>query len=171
MAKIVKNTINYMTGIEGVSRKFTLRRNTCTNKKVGSDSHGIEKVIGPTKYLGGSVRTQYVSGLGKVQKNYLFMRLIAQDTTAKSALILKIRSAFAMASKSKSEILQDLGQIATLTANWKQADADHSKLMAGVSAAGYDMPGWVFAIQFARVKNNDWSQPANYDTFPTQFDA
>lgn len=171
MAKEVKNTINYMTGIEGVSRKFTLRRNTCTNKSVGGGIGGIRKIIGPTKFFGGSVRTQYISGFGKVQKNYLFMRLIAQDTTGKSALVLHIRNAFAEASKSKSEIMNDLGQIATLVANWKIADADHSKRMAGVSASGYDMPGWVFAIQFARLKNNNWSTPENFNTFPTQFDA
>lgn len=172
MAKEVKSTINYMTGIEGVSRKFALRRNTCTNKNIGENVvGGNHKIIGPTKFLGGSVRTKYISGFGKVQRNYLFMRLIAQDTTAKSALALKIRSAFAMAAQSKSEIMNDLSQIATLVANWKIADADHSKRMAGVSAAGYDMPGWVFAIQFARFKNNDWSAPQNYDTFPTQFDA
>lgn len=172
MAKEVKSTINYMTGIEGVSRKFALRRNTCTNKNVGqSVIGGLHKILGPTKFFGGSVRTQYISGFGKVQKNYLFMRLIAQDTTAKSALALKIRNAFAEASKSKSEIMNDLSQIATLTANWKTADADHTKRMAGVSAAGYDMPGWVFAVQFARVKDNNWTKPENYDTFPTQFDA
>lgn len=171
MAKNVKSTINYMTGIEGVSRKFALRRNTCTNKKVGDVRGGLHKIIGPTKFFGGSVRTTYISGFGKVQKNYMFMRLIAQDTTGKSALVLHIRTAFAEASKSKSVIMNDLSQIATLTANWKIADADHSKLMEGVSAAGYDMPGWVFAIQFARLKNNNWSTPQDYNTFPTQFDA
>lgn len=172
MAKLVKSTINYMTGIEGVSRKFTLRRNTCTNKNVAQAVvGGLHKIIGPSKFFGGSVRTKYISGYGKVQQNYLFMRLIAQDTTGKSALVLHIRNAFAQASKSKSEIMNDLSQIATLVANWKIADADHSKRMAGVSAAGYDMPGWVMAIQFARLKNNNWSTPENYNTFPTQFDA
>lgn len=171
MAKEVKSTINYMTGIEGVSRKFTLRRNTCTNKRIANAIIGANhKILGPTKFFGGSVRTQYISGFGKVQNNYLFMRLIAQKTSG-SSLVLHIRTAFAEASKSKSEIMNDLSQIATLTANWKIADADHSKRMAGVSAAGYDMPGWVMAIQFARLKNNNWMTPENYKTFPTQFDA
>lgn len=159
--KKVKSNISFMPVVESINRKFALRRETCSEKLVG------EKVIEPIKYMGAGTRTKSVAGYGSVDVNYFFMRKFAR-ASAVSADERAARLLFGVISTAVAALMKDLNQLSSMTNMWRQAIADFSKTINGVSAYGRDFRGWVWAVQYAGRK-----QEPTYDVskFPTTFDA
>lgn len=159
--KKVKSNISFMPVVESINRKFALRRETCSEKLIG------EKVIDPVKYMGAGTRTKSVAGYGAVSVNYFFMRKFARQ----SPLTADERSArilFGTISTAVAALQKDLNQLSLIQAKWREALADFSKTMNGISAYGRDFRGWVWAVQYAGRKED-----TSYDVtkFPTSFDA
>lgn len=159
--KKIKSNISFMPVVESINRKFALRRETCSEKTVG------EKIIDPVKFMGAGTRTKSVAGYGTVNVNYFFMRKFARA----SALTPDERAArllFGVISTAVAALKKDLNQLSNMTYMWRQAIADFSKTINGVSAIGRDFRGWVWAVQYAGRKED-----TSYDLskFPTTFDA
>lgn len=149
---IEKSSIKYAYFIEGVSRKFTLRKNTCSK---GVVSLGKTVRLEPTRYMGGQVRTYNRSGLGTVQKNVMFLRF-NPVTAAITADQQAVRVGFTAASRRVSAWMNDLTQIPTILNAWKD---DSVKKRGNVYKEGYTMRGWLFAI--AMANNSPEQFPAN----------
>lgn len=148
----LKSNIKYAYFVESVSRKFTLRKNTCSMpKQVGTYT------TEPARYMGGSVRNAVRFGVGLVQKNVMFLRFNPRST-AVSADETAARQAFSSASKAAAAWAKDLSQIARITTAWKDASNGTAH---GVAKAGYTFRGWLFAVAF--------SYAIEGDTIPAQF--
>lgn len=151
MAKEFKSNITFMPVVESISRKFALRRETCSNKTVG------QKEIGPVQYMGSGARRHFVAGLGTVKRNYFFMRKYARSTPITTEEQLN-RSYFELVSKWNKKVWHNLSVLTANQEKWDQAVADLSKTIKGVSAAGYNRLGWSFAIGM-KMKANDETLP------------
>lgn len=159
--KKVKSNISFMPVVESINRKFALRRETCSEKLIG------EKIIDPIKYMGAGTRTKSIAGYGSVAVNYFFMRKFAR-ASAVSADERSARLLFGTVSTAVAALLKDLNQLSVIQNMWRQALADFSKTINGVSALSYDFRGWVWAVQYAGKKNDP---SYNVNTFPSNFDA
>lgn len=157
----VKSNISFMPVVESINRKFALRRETCSEKTVG------EKVIDPVKYMGAGTRTISIAGYGSVNVNYFFMRKFAR-ASAVTADERAARLLFGVISTAVAALMKDLNQLASMQNMWRQAIADFSKTINGVSALSRDFRGWVWAVQYAGRKADS---SYNVNTFPTTFDA
>lgn len=159
--KKVKSNISFMPVVESINRKFALRRETCSQKFVG------EKVIDPIKYMGAGTRTKSIAGYGSVDVNYFFMRKFARASDV-SADERSARLLFGTISTAVAALMKDLNQLSSMQNMWRQAIADFSKTINGVSALGRDFRGWVWAVQYAGRKDDT---SYNVNTFPSSFDA
>lgn len=159
--KKVKSNISFMPVVESINRKFALRRETCSEKLVG------EKVIEPIKYMGAGTRTKSVAGYGSVNVNYFFMRKFAR-ASAVTADERTARLLFGVISKAVAALMKDLNQLSLIQNMWRQAIADFSKTINGISAYGRDFRGWVWAVQYAGKKDD---ASYNVNVFPSTFDA
>lgn len=153
MAKEFKSNITFMPVVESISRKFALRRETCSTKTFG------DKIIAPVQYMGSGARRHYVAGMGIVSKNYFFMRKFARSTPITSDEQLN-RSYFESVSKWNKLVWKSLSVLTQNQEKWEQAVADLSKTIKGVSAKGYNRLGWSFAIGM-KIKQADETLPAN----------
>lgn len=166
MAKYIKGNIRYQPVVEEISRKFTTKSNTCTRSLVA----GPVK-IETTGWMGGAVRQTGRAGVGIVRKNYLVIRENARATGV-SHDELQNREIFTAASRGKNHILYDLSQLTRVQTMYMEASADLSKHINGVSANGYTLAGWVFAVQFAGKKEAvEAGTTYDVNTFPSAFDA
>lgn len=154
MAKELKSNISFMPVVESISRKFALRRETCSKKKIG------DKEIGPDQFMGAGVRKHFVAGLGTVKRNYFFMRKNARSTFVTDNEQLN-RSYFESVSKWNKQVWKSLSVLTQNQEKWEEALADLSKTIKGVSAAGYNRIGWSFAIGM-KIKQAGETLPANY---------
>lgn len=162
MAKFIKNQIGYVLPVEEVNRKFARRADSCAVKQ-----SGLTKV-GPKSWIGAYTYKASRGGLGIVGHQVVICRKYAR-TSPVSASELETRSLFTNASKITQAQLKDLMQMAAIQAKATEAMNNPSKRMSGVSAAGMTWRGWVFAVNFARLKAGD--TPEQVATFPNAFDA
>lgn len=153
MAKEFKSNITFMPVVESISRKFALRRETCSTKTIG------DKIIAPVQYMGSGARRHFVAGLGTVTKNYFFMRKFARSTFVTDDEQLN-RSYFGSVSKWNKLVWKSLSVLTQNQEKWEQAVADPSLTIKGISARGYNSHGWSFAIGMA-IKKADETLPAN----------
>lgn len=166
MAKYIKGNISYQPVVEEISRKFTTKKNTCTK---GLQAGPVE--IETKGWMGGAVRQTGRGGIGVVRKNYLIIRENAR-TTPVSRDELQNREIFTAATRGKVYILYDLTQLTRVQQMYIEASADLSKHINGVSANGYTLSGWVFAVQFAGKKEAvETGTTYDVNNFPSAFDA
>ena len=164
MAKLFKSNISYMPVVEGISRKFALRRETCSNKTVGN------KIIAAKGWMGGSVRTYNLGGYGKVSKNVFVIRKFGSIIPASTSQV-QVRHIFEMANKAVSTQLKDLMQMTTIQNLYIGGLSDLTKTVAGVSVKGYTYRGWVTAVDFARKKADPTLSQTDLNQFPNAYDA
>lgn len=153
--------IQYITPIETIRRKFALKREKAGLKMIKKD------VAQVNKFFGGAQRQGYAAGMGEYHLNYVFFKK-NNRTTSPSGDELALRETFAVVSRGVQVIRHDLGQITRVQNMWKTAVQNPtSKAINGVVAYGYNMPGWIFAVQYAGKKAS-----GSYDvsTFPQAFD-
>ena len=154
MSNLKKATIAYIPGVEDVSRKFTLRRNTCTPKTYESGN----KVDGHT-YLGGMVRTKNLLGVGQVKTNFVFMRFPMAKPVPNSAQ-LDVRAAFSATAKWVADAMKDLSTIQANIEKINQAK-EHRLHIGGASVYGNTFRGvfWDYCYDYY-LSNSE--APATY---------
>lgn len=138
----VKNPIKYAYFVENVSRKFTLRKNKCSQK----NTYG-KYTAEPTRYMGGAVRNNPRFGYGLEQKNYMFLRFNPRSTPVTSDEH-QLRTQFATAAKLRNAWKKDLSIVATLVQAWSDPSNGSAK---GIHKLGYTFSGWLFAVAYAVV--------------------
>lgn len=137
-----KNPIKYAYFVENVSRKFTLRKNKCSQ----DNTYGIFTTE-PTRYMGGAVRQNSRFGYGLEQKNYMFLRFNPRST-AVSSDERQLRTQFATAVALRKAWKGNLQTVAQLVAAWGDQTNGSAK---GVHKLGYTFNGWLFAVAYAVV--------------------
>lgn len=156
MAKKLSNVV-LMPAFDGISRKIALRRETCIEKNVNvGNLRGAQDAlkIPGTTYMGVVSRLRNVNGIGQVRQNFLFIRKSMQAPTLTSDQ-LDQRAYFAAGLKWVKDAWFDLNAITQNQMRYKDARADYSKKIEGVSAYGYkNMRGWMSAIAI-RLKAAD----------------
>lgn len=142
MIMALKNPIKYAYFVENVSRKFTLRKNKCSQK----NTYGTFTAE-PTRYMGGAVRQNKRFGYGLEQKNYMFLRFNPRSTAVTSderALRAQFTTAVALRKAWKG----NLQTVALLVDAWADQTNGSAK---GVHKLGYTFNGWLFAVAYAVV--------------------
>ena len=162
MATRLKSNIAYQPIVEEVSRKFVPKKETCTAGKLAGPVVTLSN-----GWMGGAVRNTYRGVLGKCTRNYLVVRANARMTTP-SVNELKARANFASVVRGRNFIMADLAQITRVETMFVAASKDATKTCNGISALGYTVKGWVFAVQYAGLDNDP---EYNVNTFPQSFDA
>ena len=131
----VKNTISYLTGVNAVQRKFALRRNTCYKHTLNSGM-----VLPGTTYIGGSVRSKHILGVGAVTSNVVFMRMAGGFAPQPSPLQLNTRVMFTDCSAWVRDARINITNFGYI----KQCVADPSLKIGGKSPIGYTMNGFLW---------------------------
>lgn len=162
-AKKVSN-VQFMPAVEGISRKWALRRETCVDKSYlrtsGTGDNGL-KIPGKA-YMGSLQRTTNYIGIGPVQQNIFFMRK-PMKAHALSASQIQTRAFFPQACIWSAAAFKNITALAHNRELFVQAKADFTKTISGVSAYGYSsMRNWMTAIAFAICKDGG-TPPANYE--------
>lgn len=149
-------TITYITGVEGVSRKFALRH----------------EVAGKTipSFIGGMVKKSKLGGIGIVAKNFMFVRKNYFSSSPSEAQV-EVRALFSRAAKAAAYILKDVQQIVQSQALYKEGEKDLTKTIAGVSVYGLTYIGWVRKVTISRVAADPTITDQALKTFPTTWDA
>ena len=142
MIMALKNPIKYAYFVENVSRKFTLRKNKCSQRNTFGNF-----TAEPTRFMGGAVRTNKRFGYGVEQKNFMFLRFNPRSTAVTSDERV-LRNNFGTAAKLKNVWRKDLAIIATLITAWNDPSNGSAK---GVHKSGYTFDGWLFAVAYAVV--------------------
>ncbi len=150
-----KSNIKYAYFVESVSRKFTLRKNTCTSKNAAPTGSTLQLKLEPTRYMGGQVRTTFRAGLGTVTKNVMFLRFNPRATQI-GANEQAVQNAFKAAVAKRKVWLESL-QDAAAIANDMRNDSVVSR--GGVPKQGYTLRGWVFAVAYNNPSAEHW--PSN----------
>lgn len=149
-----KSNIQYAYFVESVSRKFTLKKNTCSNKDAAPISSTLKLKLQPTRYMGGQVRTTERYGLGAVQKNVMFLRMNPRKsaiTADEQAARLNFAAAVAKRKAWK-------GSLQTVTAIRQDWDNPAVVSRGGVQKKGYTINGWVFAVAYNNPESENWPQ-------------
>lgn len=161
------STISFMPAVSGISRKFALRKETCTTKDLSRGNS--ELTIPGVAYMGASVRNVSVVGYGPVQKNVLFFRR-PMAKPIPTAGQLEVRARFQQVNQWVRDAFEDLSAMQTNMTRWRDAKADLSKTISGVSARGYQsMSGWMKGVVTAYAAAHEGSTPSGH-TLPA-FDA
>lgn len=138
MAKKVSN-ITFMPVVESISRKFALRKETCSLK--GSDQ-GQTNVF---SYMGSGTRRKKFNGT-VITQNYFFMRKNARLTQPSSSE-LDARAAFTAGHAWALAAKSDLMAITQNQIKYKESNASGgSKRIKGLWAGDYTVFGWLCAI-------------------------
>lgn len=169
MPTYVQGSIGFLSPITQVNRKFTLRKNTCSQKHLFRGGKQLGKLTNP--WMGASTRTIGRAGYGAVSKNVFVVRENPRQS-APSANELLLRQLFGQVSRAVVSLMMDISQVDAIQAKFDAASKDFSKHINGVSAKGFTLRGWVYAVQFAG-KWNDGTIDPNYNLlqFPANFDA
>ena len=122
MAIKKNHTIAYIPGISGVSRKFALRRDTCIDKEYAS---GV--TTDGVSYLGGSVHTKNLLGVGEVKNNFVFMRMAMKKPRATAAQS-EVRTFFTLCVGWVNAAMKDISTISENKAKIKEAAATHKNI-------------------------------------------
>lgn len=137
-----KSSINYAYFVEDVSRKFTLRKNKCTNNPMGVTD------VEPVRYMGGAVRTNLrfdTKAVTPVKKNYMFLRFNPR-TSGPSASEVQLRQFFTLASKASNIWYKTLASLPLILQDWKEPS---NGTINGVAKKGYTLRGWLFAVAYS----------------------
>lgn len=135
-----KNPIKYAYFVENVSRKFTLRKNKCSQ----GNTYG-NFTAEPTRYMGGAVRQNSRFGYGNENKNYMFLRFNPRSTPVTSDERV-LQTQFSTAAKLRKAWKRDLSVVATLLQAWSDPSNGSAK---GIHKLGYTFNGWLFAVAYA----------------------
>lgn len=138
----LKNPIKYAYFVENVSRKFTLRKNKCSQKNTYGNF-----TAEPTRYMGGAVRNNSRFGYGMEQKNYMFLRFNPRSTPVTSDE-RQHQTLFATAAKLRNAWKKNLSTVAVLVQAWSDPSNGTAK---GIHKLGYTFNGWLFAVAYAVV--------------------
>ena len=146
----VKNSIGFIPVVESISRKFALRKETCSVKRVGAASAeragGKVKDIEPHIYMGSVGRKQYILGYGEVQRNYFFMRKNAIKNASTEAQLLA-KQKFTAVSQWVKAAWDDLSAVTFNQAQFLACKQDLSKGCNGIGVSGFtSMRNWMFAV-------------------------
>ena len=137
-----KPSIKYAYFVDNVSRKFTLRKNKCSQ----SNSYG-NFTAEPTRYMGGAVRKNSRFGYGLENKNYMFLRFNPRST-AVTADERALRTQFSAAVALRKAWKGNLQTVALLVAAWQDQTNGSAK---GIHKLGYTFNGWLFAVAYAVI--------------------
>ena len=144
-----------MPVVEGISRKFALRKNTAS----------LPTFEG---FMGSTSKMVNLSGIGSVRKNYFWMRQ-AKYQKAQTEDAIAARVNFGKASKGARACLHDVTQLTHIMQMYVQSRDDQSKAVNGVYNYGFaTIRGWVFACQRAGLEDDP---QYNVNQFPANFDA
>lgn len=161
------STISFMPAVDGVSRKFALRKETCTTKELSRGNSALK--IPGVAYMGASVRNVSVVGYGPVQKNVLFFRR-PMPMFRPTARQLEVQATFQQVNQWVNAAMQDISAVTTNMQRWRDAKADLSKTISGISASGYQsINGWMKGVVTAYIAAHEGSTPSGH-TLPN-FDA
>lgn len=161
------STISFMPAVDGISRKFALRKETCTTKELSRGNS--ELTIPGVAYMGASVRNVSIVGYGPVAKNVLFFRR-PMAKPVPTARQLEVQARFQQVNQWVLAAFEDLSAMAINITRWRDAKADLTKTISGVSARGYQtMSGWMKGVVHAYVVDHEGSTPSGH-TLPN-FDA
>lgn len=138
----VKPSIKYAYFVENVSRKFTLRKNKCSQKNTYGNF-----TADPTRYMGGAIRTNKRFGYGIETKNVMFLRFNPRSTPV-TADERQIRTYFGTAAALRKAWKGNLQTVALLVDAWADPTNGSAK---GVHKLGYTFNGWLFAVAYAVV--------------------
>lgn len=137
-------TIGYAYFVEDVSRKFTLRKNKCSQ----NNAYGVYTAT-PAKYMGGAQRKDRRFGYGIAKKNYMFLRFNPRST-AVTAEERQQRTNFGVAAKLRAAWNQDLAVVTQMLSAWQNPT---NGTASGVAKLGYTFKGWLFAVAYAVVND------------------
>ncbi len=173
MARKLLGSVAYQPVVETVSRKFTTRKNVAHAASAPGSTGRIK--FAANGWMGGMVRRYNLPGIGECFKNCLVIRESGRTSAVKPAEI-QLRALFASVARGKNHILHDLMQLTQVQTLYNQArdtaGTVDAKKINGVSAYGYTLSGWVFAVQYAGAKAaTEQGESYNYNQFPTSFDA
>lgn len=158
MIMAAKNpAIKYAYFVDNVSRKFTLRKNKCSQ----NNTYG-EFTAEPTRYMGGAVRKNSRFGYGLEQKNYMFLRFNPR-TSPTSSEERELRNTFTTASKLQAKWLKNLSTTAEILQDWQSVGDGSAQ---GVHKLGYTLRGWVFAVAYAVVQGGGTTESTWPDYVP-----
>lgn len=155
----IKNTILYITGVEGVSRKFTLRRNT-------ANAHEYEGgvTVPGTTYMGGSIRSKHILGVGYVKQNTFFMRIASGKLGMPSATQIEQRAQFSAVVAWVNAAMKDLTAVVGNKEKIQTAIAQNKRIgTATVVGNTYRGVYWDYAWGYA--SEHSGSVPSSYE-FP-----
>lgn len=138
----IKPSIKYAYFVDNVSRKFTLRKNKCSQ----NNTYG-KFTAQPTRYMGGAVRQNSRFGYGLEQKNFMFLRFNPRSTAVTSDE-RQIRTQFATAVALRKAWKGNLQTVALLVDAWADTTNGSAK---GIHKLGYTFNGWLFAVAYAVV--------------------
>ena len=149
------SNISFMPAVESVSRKFALRRETCSKTVNQQNQEHVNT------YMGSGARTKKYNG-GFVLQNYFFMRKYARQS-ALSADEIANRSNFTLASKWAKGAATDLMAISHNQAIFVQSNnGGKSSTVKGVWAGDYNFRGFCFAVAMAILAGGD-TLPQNHE--------
>lgn len=138
------SNITFMPVVETISRKFALRRETCTLKT------SQQKESNTFNYMGSGARVKMFNG-GLVTQNYFFMRKNAR-TSALSADETTNRSNFTAVAIWRKAVREDLSKLSSNQAKYRES-LQQNKTIEGVWAGDYSFSGFIFAVGMAILGN------------------
>ena len=147
MAKKLSN-ISYMPAVENVSRKFALRRETCTNKTIqaqNSNGNGKAVFIPGRTYMGAMTIESHVNGYGIVKKNVLFIRKPMTLGPA-SAAQADAKTAFMIGNEWAIATMKDLSVLTQNQQTYLSCRDNHTAIYRVLTDGYQSMYGWVRAI-------------------------
>lgn len=159
MAK-VKQTISYILGVEAIQRKIQLRRNTYNPKYISS---GL--TLPGHNYLGGSVRTKPLMGVGEVKVPTAFVRLASNRLIRATASQLEQQQKFKTCVAWVNAALENLSAVVENKAKIKQCLTDRSLTISGLSPYGYTLRGFHWAYCWNYMADHEGAAPSTY-VFP-----
>lgn len=151
MAKKVSN-ITFMPVVESISRKFALRKETCSKKE---SQQGEEHVM---TYMGSGTRRKVFGGT-VVTQNYFFMRKNPRLTQPSSSE-LDAREAFVAGLAWADLASKDLTAVAYNQARYLES-RNEKKRVKGYWAGDYTIKGWLRAIAI-HMSNEGETLPADH---------
>lgn len=152
------SNVNFVVGIEGVSRKFARRMDTAVNKLYTPGLAGLRvsdatKVIPGVSYFGNMSRSVNVFGIGNVTRNNFFVRKPYNAKAATQAQI-EVRENLTAAKRWVDAAMKDLTSITQNQQTFLTCRDDFSKKVWGVSVFGYQsMTGWMMGCAMAKLKS------------------
>lgn len=154
----MKQTISYIPGVQAIQRKIQLRRNTYNPKYV----NGFLQTIPGHTYLGGSVRTKSLMGVGQVQTPTLFMRLASNQVLKFTSAQRDSQTKFTACVHWVNSAMKDISTLADNKAKIKACLEDKTLRISGISPIGFTFRGFYWAYCWNYMGDHEGSVPATY---------